>query len=682
MKFPGLAMLLCDSGPSNRMINEEKNGLLQNPRGAHFFKRRTIVEAEQSSQNNSLPNTLSILKKKNLKSAIKVSNMIDEENQIATANSTNRLLYRQFRGESNEMVERPLQVRSEAVFMPAILATVRRDTTRTKSAVRREQIRNNIRNMKSATLNESGTKDSLLTFLEALYESKVFFIAFGFVIFLSLFIRDLWVICFSNKSSDVACDVLLFVILAFFVVESIANSIAFAKYRFSFVFFLDTISTLTLILDISTVFDIRASQGIRSGIFVRLPRLLTIFKLWRASRLYFRKNQIIEYRPITSETVDQVVQEHQKKHHAVGEVQLDQIIYYTQGSLEEYDEKQLATQGTRRLIKYPGIRTSFLVKSEVVSPEESANESAEHQSLQQGRPVSFKPGETPADLKSSQQNFTDDKLKLNLKLAPQVNGSMAMVELTSSFKESVSMAPSDKKILVGGSQASPTISAIKEHTRDGRRYLANSFVASKSYSKSIFNYRLKQSGNISKTLMYANVRNMACFLLLSNLGLSIFLSNMLVEEPRYCLVDRELVRIELESESADFVGLRDMLRAKYAQASTPLLRLEVQDRASYSDAATEQARRPSELVRCWDVVAPEGSSRRFEVTVTLDNRQYVVLDSMMNLLKNVVLILILVVNIVGVNRDTRTMIVDPMEVLFKYVGVSYQRPCSSAPTPS
>ena len=80
----------------------------------------------------------------------------------------------------------------------------------------------------------------------------------GFQIFItllaiiSLFSDDVRTAAF-DASADLAFDVLHMVLIGIFLIEIVLSWIAIENYRFSFFFFLDVISTLSILLDISMI---------------------------------------------------------------------------------------------------------------------------------------------------------------------------------------------------------------------------------------------------------------------------------------------------------------------------------------------------------------------------------------------------------------------------------------------
>ncbi len=122
------------------------------------------------------------------------------------------------------------------------------------------------------------------------------FIAFGAICTLyCLFGQDVRTIAFTG-SADLAFDWMTIFAFAFFMSEMLLACVGTAGYRFSFFFFLDLVSTLTLILDLSIVGSSlaasivsKSSRASRAGTrasrvikIIRLIRLLRISKVFKA----------------------------------------------------------------------------------------------------------------------------------------------------------------------------------------------------------------------------------------------------------------------------------------------------------------------------------------------------------------------------------------------------------------
>lgn len=94
---------------------------------------------------------------------------------------------------------------------------------------------------------------------------RQFLTSIGFQIFItilaifSLFSDDIRTVAFDVRA-DLTFDVIHIILIVVFVVEIILSWIAIPEYRFSFFFFLDVISTLSILLDINMITSLIYSQ--------------------------------------------------------------------------------------------------------------------------------------------------------------------------------------------------------------------------------------------------------------------------------------------------------------------------------------------------------------------------------------------------------------------------------------
>ena len=108
-----------------------------------------------------------------------------------------------------------------------------------------------------------------------------------------------------NIKQDYYCDIILMSLFVYFLLESVLNSVISKQYRFSFVFLLDTISTFSLLLDITEppFIDKTTYSQFKQTILYNFLLLLSVLKLWRATRLFFRKNQTKTLLKINQQTM-------------------------------------------------------------------------------------------------------------------------------------------------------------------------------------------------------------------------------------------------------------------------------------------------------------------------------------------------------------------------------------------
>lgn len=551
-------------------------------------------------------------------------------------------------------------------------------------------------------------KFSMRKFFERMYDSNWFFYLFGALTFLSLFLRDLWIITFWSKNTDVVSDILLFIILVAFVIESCINWGLFKKYRFSVVFFLDALSTLTIVLDTEWFYDAaeRENTGsIRDTWITRILKLLTILKLWRATRLFFRKNQIIIVEPIVKSSIDSIKAEYVKHNKRIAE-KLEHIAYFEKDS----DEEEVQVKGTSFRDNLP-IVNAHLGSRKQVDDDSKQNLGKENSSAHLPQ-ISGDPQSQPRQTEKRKFSLTNPATAaLNLHQrsnAPPVPTSPANHNLAAGSVKQSSDDKGERSVVNGGNpkleknmlqsfgqialgflrrepslilhkQGSAVLSEkerppkpeknpVQVYSKLAREYIAKDQRANSLLGRAVFSYKMKHAGNIKKTLLYTNVRNLAFFLLLSNFGLNVFLSSIFVSDNSYCEVDSPVMELLIangQRSEHDFKDFQAMLSAKYQEPSTPLVRLEVQNYYLWQDPKTVD-RRQEELMICDGTLSEKGGAS-LHYSIILDNRGYTVLNSLMSILRTIVLILILVFNIYGVNKDTQQMILDPLDAFFETV---------------
>jgi hypothetical protein len=143
-------------------------------------------------------------------------------------------------------------------------------------------------------------------------DHKVFTYIMTALTIYALFGDDIRLLLFT-KPADWVFDLLTSFSMLAFVVEIIISSIAKKEYLFSFYFWLDVIATISLIFDISWVWDeitgvddveasqlgqlMRAGRGARVGTkagrivrIVRILRLVRIMKLYKHSKAALKED--------------------------------------------------------------------------------------------------------------------------------------------------------------------------------------------------------------------------------------------------------------------------------------------------------------------------------------------------------------------------------------------------------
>lgn len=104
----------------------------------------------------------------------------------------------------------------------------------------------------NANLNETDTRNSTLKKIDEMLESIWWTIIFTILTIFALFSDDVKIIT-SSKSADATFSAFVIFVLSCFVIELVLASIAQKNYIFSFFFFLDLISIITMFLDIHWV---------------------------------------------------------------------------------------------------------------------------------------------------------------------------------------------------------------------------------------------------------------------------------------------------------------------------------------------------------------------------------------------------------------------------------------------
>ena len=384
-----------------------------------------------------------------------------------------------------------------------------------------------------------------------------------------------------------------------------------------------------------------------------------LLKLWRASRLYFRKNQIAVCKPISIEMLEPLVLNYNKRTKRTIQY-LDVGDDNSENSEEEVQDVVDALKDRRDLQK------KLVSKKTIrIGPDEPAL----------GSPESCFKG-FKFDQMSIDKHESTKKIKVVSNIG--LDGTFGPDNGSNQVIASRQKLPSSQILNEIGEDFERKGGALKVKlfNKESRKYMNQTFSEFRSVSDAIAEYKMQQSGNISKTLSYTNVRNLACFLLLSNLGLSLFLSSIFKVDPDICMVDKSAIRIYIE-ESPDrtMEPLATFMISKYNEISTTMIHLEVGRFYKYSDQHAFDSLRATEEIICKETISinlDENTKQNVDFAIYLQNRQYTVLNSMMNILRNIVIILILIFNIYGVNKDTRTLILNPLDSLFKNVSYSHK----------
>lgn len=512
--------------------------------------------------------------------------------------------------------------------------------------------------------------------IERFYTSAVFTVFLSATIFLSLFIRDLWIVVFEGDS-DGYSDTVMWSIFLIFLIESILNSVMFSKYRFSFVFLLDTVSTLTILLDITSL-PMVADQDykkVKQSLFFRIFKLFSVLKLWRATRLFFRKNQTKEYIPITENTVGlnqaDFVNKLKNMHF------LNQSKRLSMAPKKPNPPPRDATP-TSKSPSNRNPKESYLVlpnRSAAANLNDSAMNKLEYSFHVERDGPSSKIGLSGMGLQG------DSKHNLSLLIVkPEITVHGEQLEPEQAQPEQVQIQVLDRshaesargKALLKSNQtlrgavlrgAQKTVGFnIHGYNKEKERAVLRA-----SNNEFILNNRLEASGNIRKTIAYRNVGTIACTVLMANLGLSVFVSSLYYDNPSICSYDLtnafDLLAVEANRANPQvFRAFYDHKVAKYSAAGLQVLAFRV------GELLREQRRevayyREDEMIRCSRVRRLGGVD--FEVEVVVDNHNSMLYTSLFNILRNVFTVVILIYNILMNNRDIKGLIMDPIEHIYE-----------------
>lgn len=120
----------------------------------------------------------------------------------------------------------------------------------------------------------------------------------GMLLFMSLYLTEVWTLANANMDADVALDVMLIVIFVIFSIECILLTAAKPGYFMGFFFWMDILGTASVLLDISFIGDnllgsndnssvLRAARAAKVG--ARSSRLAKLMRLFRLLSLFRKK---------------------------------------------------------------------------------------------------------------------------------------------------------------------------------------------------------------------------------------------------------------------------------------------------------------------------------------------------------------------------------------------------------
>lgn len=551
----------------------------------------------------------------------------------------------------------------------------------------------------------SKTSTTWLSFvktMEKMYSSVIFTVCFASMIFLSMFLRDLWIIFFSAPT-DKYCDICLGVLFVFFLLESVQNSIVFKQYRFSFVFVLDTISTLTLLLDFTNmpfVEDETYAQAKKSVAF-RLMGLLSVLKLWRATRLFFRKNQTKTFLQINEQMMEDV-----RKTASVG-VLMQKTVHLKKAStkmLQKSKIKQLGNSSSR------GKKDFFRPDEDEIGMYKRDNPAKQaldkplvdnsspffHPDISQGEmPNKYTPQISfhPADERKVQKDefVSEEEIKLNTGGRalgnPKVDESSKQADKTDrSLKIKNNVSAVSKGLKDDGSFLDVFSKSEIDNTPRASKFALikntalnfGSEISSLMKERELYSIKKKQkdfilqnkmeaSGNIRKTIAYRNVGTIACTVLMTSLGLSIFVSNLYYDTTPYCLYDAESVKDLLQvSDNRTPAMMQTTLAyftSKYDNVRySSIVEFSVGELIHFKDNHMIMLRN-EEMYKCENSFSAEGKT--YQIRIVLSNRFLMFYESLFNIMRTVFIVVILIYNIFMNNRDIKFIVMDPIEHIYE-----------------
>ena len=532
-----------------------------------------------------------------------------------------------------------------------------------------EKIRKEEELRKKKELNRERCWITMIKSIEKFYNSLAFTIFLSAVIFFSLFIRDLWLAIFRDRDTDSYCDVLLWFIFIFFIIESLLNSLMFKQYRMSFIFAIDTISTLTILIDVSSVPGIDAVEyrKIKNSIFFKIFKLFSVLKLWRATRLFFRKNQTKEYIPINENTlgINQGV--------FVRELANKSFLKKRKGLTLKDNQVQKDTAPTKTPQSKNSKESYLVLPNKIENKEANDNNKIEYSfhignELQPSRYVVQGPSSESRNNISGLLGKPEisviayqDKEPLEAKDL-SVNLDKSQAESSKKELKKVNRTLNFKSIVLRGSNKNFSFNINgyqKERDRARLRVSNNTF---------ILNNRLEASGNIRKTISYRNVGTIACTVLMANLGLSVFVSSLYYENKPVCFYDLENAFDILSAPSTRdnktiIENFYQNRINKYQSQSLKILSFKIHNFINFQSSNLSK-RRDEELISCKDDrVLSDGLV--YSAGISIDDSSNVLWNSLFNIMRNIFIVVILIYNILMNNRDIKYIIMDPIEHIYE-----------------
>lgn len=534
------------------------------------------------------------------------------------------------------------------------------------------------------TIQESNSKWlKFVKMVESLYGSVFFTAFFASVILLSMFMRDIWIMILNVKQ-DSYSDITIMGLFVFFIFESILNSVISKQYRFSFVFLLDTISTFSLILDITEMPFVSKENysNLRSTIVFNLLKLLSVLKLWRATRLFFRKNQTKTLLRIDEKTMKMM----KKKAHVSNSMQQVLLLkkktmglkaggrppavdtftdmVYQKSKFSGEKGFQLAIKPSpsqnkpdREVSKFEVEEADPLKQSHIL---EKTNKHTPSGSFNKGafdKEAEFQYHQVP---KSSEREGLENNLASAVKEFPDLKDAPSNLDVDSKLENSVN----NSKVYLMKSTVKNMSTEINQFNKEKERFIIN-----QQEKEFILKNKMEAAGNIRKTIAYRNVSTIACTVLMTNLGLSIFVSNIFSSPDPLCLFDArnivDLLKVPENRNSAMIDTVFKMYSDKYKSIEYyDIMQLTVTDLYNFVDPDIDLLRE-DEKVECMEEF--DTGSKTYRISIILKNRALEFYSSLFNILRTIFIAIILIINIILNNNDIKDLAMDPIERIFEEV---------------
>lgn len=217
-----------------------------------FFDFSSTLLMVTEVNNHTMSNSISENK---LQAGLKLKNMQTEESPIERK-STRKLKHQvSFATIDNEDTKAPaidetIGDKSRRPSRPSLILSSRRRFSRPATMIieSREEIEE-VDVFQEKKEEEVVEKNNIKPKLKAILESRILNLIMTVFIIYALFADDVRILAFS-KPADIVFDVFSFIAIAIFAFEIMLNLVVRKEYQWSFFFWLDVISTLSIILDI------------------------------------------------------------------------------------------------------------------------------------------------------------------------------------------------------------------------------------------------------------------------------------------------------------------------------------------------------------------------------------------------------------------------------------------------